>query len=71
VIPIKLLNMDAQPFIIERTYATPVGKVWEALTDRYKMEQWYFKLKEFKPEVGFEFSFIGGSEAIAICTFLK
>jgi uncharacterized protein YndB with AHSA1/START domain len=24
------------------------------------MEQWYFKLKEFKPEVGFEFEFEGG-----------
>jgi uncharacterized protein YndB with AHSA1/START domain len=34
--------------------------VWQAITDRDKMEQWYFKLKEFKPEVGFEFEFEGG-----------
>ncbi len=56
-------NMRAQPFVIEKTYNAPVYKVWEALTDRYKMEQWYFELANFKPEVGFEFSFIGGSEA--------
>lgn len=48
------------PFVIERTYNAPAGRVWEAITDRDKMAQWYFKLEAFKPEVGFEFRFAGG-----------
>ncbi len=52
--------MEATPFAIERTFNAPAEKVWQAITDRDKMEQWYFNLKEFKPEVGFEFRFDGG-----------
>ena len=54
--------MKQEPFVIERTYSTPVDKVWQAITDNDKMRQWYFDLKEFKAEVGFEFTFVGGSE---------
>lgn len=52
--------METTPFVIERTYNAPAKKVWEAITNRDKMEQWYFKLEEFRPEVGFEFRFSGG-----------
>jgi uncharacterized protein YndB with AHSA1/START domain len=44
--------------IVERTFNTPVGRVWTALTDVNEMRQWYFDLKEFKPEIGFEFEFV-------------
>jgi len=44
--------------VIERTLNAPVGRVWKALTDVDQMRQWYFDLKEFKPEVGFEFEFV-------------
>jgi uncharacterized protein YndB with AHSA1/START domain len=54
--------METMPIIIERTFNAPIEKVWQALTDRVQMEQWYFKLEEFKPEVGFEFRFSGGPE---------
>jgi uncharacterized protein YndB with AHSA1/START domain len=54
--------MKAEPFVIERTLKAPSEKVWTAITDKDQMKQWYFDLAEFKPEVGFEFSFIGGSE---------
>jgi uncharacterized protein YndB with AHSA1/START domain len=50
------------PFEIERTYNAPVARVWKAITDKEDMKQWYFDLKEFKPEVGFEFTFSGGTE---------
>ena len=53
--------MKQEPFIIERTYAAPVKKVWKAITDKDQMKQWYFDLASFKAEVGFEFQFIGGS----------
>ena len=51
-------NNLAEAVVIERTFATPVARVWKALTDVGEMKQWYFDLKEFKPEVGFEFEFI-------------
>jgi len=54
--------MKAAPFVIEQTYNAPIEKVWQAITDRDQMEQWYFKLAEFRPEVGFEFQFYGGTE---------
>lgn len=52
--------MDSDPIIVERTYNTPITAVWKAITNRDEMKQWYFDLKEFKPEVGFEFQFTGG-----------
>ena len=50
---------NTQQFTIERTLDAPVDKVWKAITDKDQMKQWYFDLAEFKPEVGFEFSFRG------------
>jgi uncharacterized protein YndB with AHSA1/START domain len=43
---------------IERTFEAPVARVWTALTNVDQMRQWYFDLKQFKPEVGFEFGFV-------------
>ena len=43
--------------VIERTFNAPVARVWKALTDAAETRVWYFDLKEFKPEVGFEFEF--------------
>jgi uncharacterized protein YndB with AHSA1/START domain len=54
--------MNAQPFVIERVYNAPIAKVWEAITNAKKMKEWYFDLPDFKPVVGFEFTFEGGSE---------
>lgn len=44
--------------VVERTFNAPIAKVWEALTDVDQMRVWFFELKEFKPEVGFEFGFV-------------
>jgi len=51
-------NDLAEAIILERTFDAPVGRVWTALTDVDQMRLWYFDLKEFKPEIGFEFEFI-------------
>ena len=48
----------AEAVVIERTFNAPVAKVWKALTDVAEMRQWYFDLKEFKAEPGFEFEFV-------------
>ena len=54
--------MKQDPIVIERVYAAPVHRVWRALTDKEQMKEWYFDLSDFKPEVGFEFSFGGENE---------
>ena len=63
--------MEQHPFVIERIYNAPVEKVWKALTDKNQMKEWYFDLKEFTPEVGFEFTFYGqghkGEQYLHLC----
>lgn len=54
--------MKTDPFVIERTFSATPNKVWEAITDTKKMKQWYFNIEAFKPEVGFKFQFLAGSE---------
>lgn len=54
--------MESTPFTIERTYNAPINIVWKAITDKNEMKEWYFDIKEFKPEPGFEFSFTAGTE---------
>ncbi len=51
-------NELAESVIVERTLKAPVTRVWKALTDVDQMREWYFDLKEFKPQVGFEFEFV-------------
>jgi uncharacterized protein YndB with AHSA1/START domain len=51
--------MKHDPIVIEETINAPVEKVWQAITDKNKMKQWYFDLKQFNPAVGFEFRFSG------------
>ena len=51
-------NDVAEAIIVERTFDAPIARVWKALTDVDQMREWYFNLKEFKPEIGFEFEFV-------------
>src|SRR4030095_4259381 len=55
-------NNLAGAVVIERTFNALVKRVWSALTDVDQMREWYFDLKEFKPEIGFEFEFVVGHE---------
>ena len=54
--------MSKKIVIIERIYDAPIERVWEALTDKDQMKQWYFDVSNFKAQVGFEFQFFAGSE---------
>lgn len=56
--------MNAQTVLIEQTYDSPIAEVWQAITDNEKMQQWYFKLEDFKPEVGFTFRFSGTDKGV-------
>lgn len=63
--------MNNHPLVIERLFDAPVSKVWDALTLNEQMKKWYFQIQEFKPEVGFEFRFLGkteeGTEYLHLC----
>ncbi|MGC4231493.1 MAG: SRPBCC family protein [Niabella sp.] len=54
--------MDKKILVIERTYEAPIEKVWEAITNKDQMKQWYFDVSDFKAEVNFEFQFYGESD---------
>ena len=62
MITIRNPAKDVSPVVIERTYDAPVETVWKAVTNKEQMKHWYFDLKEFEPEIGFEFQFHGGTE---------
>lgn len=61
-----------QPVLVERVFDAPINTVWQAITDKDHMQQWYFILDEFKPEMGFQFTFSGrgqqGEEYLHLCT---
>ena len=54
--------MKDEPVVIERVYHASAEKVWQAITEKEKMKRWYFDIQDFKPEVGCEFQFIGGTD---------
>ena len=64
-------NDVAEAIIMERILDAPVAKVWKALTHVDQMREWYFALKEFKPEIGFEFDFLVEHEGNTYHTFAK
>ncbi|MEJ0088460.1 MAG: SRPBCC domain-containing protein [Limisphaerales bacterium] len=51
-------NNPPEALVLERTFDAPIIAVWKALTNVDEMRRWYFDLKEFRPEPGFEFRFI-------------
>lgn len=52
--------MKAEPVVLEKLFNASIEKVWTALTNTDEMKQWYFDLKEFRAEVGFQFQFKAG-----------
>ena len=64
-------NQLAEAIVIERTFNAPIAQVWKALTDVEDVRRWYFDLKEFKPEVGFEFEFTVEHEGMKYCHLCK
>ena len=45
--------------IVEQSFKASIEKLWEAITNKNNMKEWYFDIPDFKPEVGSEFSFQG------------
>ena len=40
----------------------PLDKVWNAITNKEQMKNWYFDGPDFEPKIGNNFSFYGGYE---------
>jgi uncharacterized protein YndB with AHSA1/START domain len=50
-----------ETFQIEKTYAVPIALVWQAITDKAMMKEWYFNFAEdFKLETGAVFEWKAG-----------
>jgi uncharacterized protein YndB with AHSA1/START domain len=54
--------MNDQPIIVEELFDAPATKVWNAISDKTEMKQWYFDLAAFNAVKGFQFQFTGGPE---------
>ena len=63
--------MDNKPLVIEKKFNAPAEKVWKAITDKENIRKWFFDIKEFRPEVGFEFQFIAGKDDVAYLVLCK
>jgi uncharacterized protein YndB with AHSA1/START domain len=57
-------NNQIEPLVIERTFNAPIALVWKAITTKEEMKRWSFDIKEFKPDVGFEFQFYGEKDGV-------
>ena len=54
--------MNNKLLLIEQEFNAPIELVWRAITEKELMKKWYFDISDFKPEVGCEFQFEGGTE---------
>ena len=54
--------MKSKPVIKETIIQARASVVWKAIAGKDEMKEWYFSIKEFKPEVGFKFKFFGENE---------
>lgn len=51
--------MNEQPIIVERIFKRPIEIVWQAITVKDQMVQWFFEnIPDFKAEVGFKTEFL-------------
>ncbi len=49
--------MENKPIIITETFDFSPEMVWEAITDKDKMKEWYFEIPDFDLKVGMTFHF--------------
>ena len=54
--------MKSNPIIIEQKINASVEKVWQAITNKDELDQCFFEVDDFEPEIGYRFSFYSGGE---------
>jgi len=57
---LNLIVMEDKNLVVERLFKVDRKLVWQAITEKELMKQWYFDLEEFHAVVGFRFEFMGG-----------
>jgi uncharacterized protein YndB with AHSA1/START domain len=63
-----------EPLIKEVVLDASISRVWKAITSKDDLSKWSFEMKEFKPEVGFEFQFYGekdGHKFLHLCKVVE
>ena len=46
--------MNTEPVVVEQTFVAPIGRVWEAISNKDQMRKWFFgSMNDFVPKVGF------------------
>ena len=63
--------MKKEPIVLERVFQAPIDQIWQAITNKDKMKQWYFDIDKFEATTGFEFQFYGGKTRSNIFIFAK
>lgn len=51
-----------EPIVIETTINAPIQKVWQALTDKSAMQEWYFTITDFVLKHDAVFNFYEGPD---------
>lgn len=49
--------MEDSAVIVEAIYPAPLSKVWQAITDKEQMKEWYFTIEDFVLKEGAVFNF--------------
>jgi len=49
--------MSQDTIHIERTYPISTAELWQAMTDKQKLKDWFFDIPDFSTEIGAEFEF--------------
>lgn len=59
--------------VVKQRLNAPVAKVWNALTDREEMKNWYFDIPDFKLDMHHEFNFFepGGENSTTMARFWR
>lgn len=49
---------NIKPIIVEQSFNSTIGDLWEAISNSEKMKQWFFgEIHSFVPEIGFKTQF--------------
>lgn len=54
--------MKDSAIVMEEVYPVPVEKVWQAITDKEQMKEWYFTIEDFVLQKDTVFHFYGSED---------
>ena len=56
------LEAAPEPLVVERVFDAPVERVWDALTNKEEIDQWFMAIDDFKPREDYEFTLVAEHE---------